>query len=271
VCHITWKYNNQIDKNQGNLMANPFNDKEMADYWTAMIRDEINPFRKYVTDPALFKRLDSWKSSTSILEIGCGEGYIVRRLAEQGHRVVGFDLSLPLLKAAETASEHGEKFVNGDALRLPFASGTFDAAVSNFLIIELPDPAIAIAEVARVLKKGGRFLFEIVHPFCFTDNAGQSGGQRVTDYFTSQYFEEKFVVDGRISPLKSIRYHHPLSLYTQALTQHGFHITALEEPQPALDTPSDHPIREILKEPWFMIIEAVRFGTSRLDSHYSKI
>lgn len=243
---------------------NPFNDQEMAAYWTAMIRDEINPFRKYVTDPALFERLDKWPGPLSILELGCGEGYIVRRLAQRGHEVTGFDLSLPLLKAAAAAERHGSRFVNGDALHLPFCDGAFDAAVSNFLIVELSDPAAAIAETARVLKRGGRFLFEIVHPFAFTDNAGQTSGQRVTDYFRSQYFEEKFVVDGRVSPLKSIRYHHPLSLYTQALTQHGFHITALEEPRPVLTTPGDHPIREILKEPWFMIIEAVKVANSRL-------
>ncbi|MFZ0545632.1 MAG: class I SAM-dependent methyltransferase [Candidatus Promineifilaceae bacterium] len=239
-------------------MTNPFSSEEMAAYWTAMIRDEINPFRKYVTDPALFDRLDNWPGPISILELGCGEGYIVRRLASQGHDVTGFDLSHPMLKAAEAAELHGSYFVNGDALQLPFGDGAFDAAVSNFLIVELPDPAAAIAEAARVLKPGGRFLFEIVHPFCFTDNAGQTSGQHVTDYFTSQFFAEKFVVDGRVSPLQSIRYHHPLSLYTQALAQHGFHITALEEPQPVPSTPADHPIREILKEPWFMIIEAIK-------------
>ncbi len=238
-------------------MTNPFNDQSMADYWTAMIRDEINPFRKYVTDPALFKRLAAWKIPTAILEIGCGEGYLARRLAQQGHQITGFDLSLPLLKAAQNTVQPNSDYVNGHALQLPFRAGSFDAAVSNFLLIELPDPAAAIAEVARVLKKDGRFLFQIVHPFCFTDNAGQTSSQQVTDYFRSQYFEEKFVVDDRISPLKSIRYHHPLSLYTQALTKHGFHITALEEPQPTPDTPQNHPIREILKDPWFMIIEAL--------------
>jgi SAM-dependent methyltransferase len=172
--------------------------------------------------------------------------------------VTGFDLSFPLLYEAAAAERHGSGFVNGDALRLPFCDGAFEAAVSNFLIVELPDPAIAIAETARVLKRGGRFLFEIVHPFAFTDNAGQTSGQRVTDYFRSQSFEEKFVIDGRVSPLKSIRYHHPLSLYTEALTKCGFYITHLEEPRPVPTTPGEHPIREILKEPWFMIIEAVK-------------
>lgn len=239
-------------------MTNPFSDPEMAAYWTAMIRDGVNPFRKYITDPALFRRLDAWQPPMPILELGCGEGYVVRRLAKQGHHLTGYDLSLPLLKAAELTNQHDANFINGDALTLPFRAASFDGAVSNFLIIELPDPALAIAETARVLKPDGHFLIQIVHPFAFTDNAGNTGGQRVTDYFTTQFFAEKFVIDGRVSPLKSIRYHHPLSVYTNALTQYGFHITALDEPRPVPQTPPDHPIREILKEPWFMIIEAIK-------------
>jgi ubiquinone/menaquinone biosynthesis C-methylase UbiE len=184
----------------------------------------------------------------------------VRWLAERGQQVTGYDLSLAMLQAAQNVETAESSYVNGDALRLPFRDGSFDAAVSNFLIIELPDPAIAIAEAARVLKVGGRFLFQIVHPFCFTDNAGETQGQRVSDYFRSQVFEEKFVIDGRVSPIKSIRYHHPLSLYTQALSDYGFHIVALEEPKPAPETPADHPIHDILKEPWFMIIEAIKNG-----------
>ena len=239
-------------------MENPFSDPEMAAYWTAMIRDEINPFRKYVTDPALFSRLDAWENPMSVLELGCGEGFVMRRLATQGHQATGFDLSLPILKAAESADQFDSNYINGDVLQLPFSDEAFEAAVSNFLIIELPNPAIAIAETARVLKPNGRFLFQIVHPFCFTDNAGQTSGQRMTDYFTSQFFAEKFVIDGRVSPRKSIRYHHPLSLYTNALAQNGFSIIALDEPRPVQSTPPNHPIWEILKEPWFIIFEAIK-------------
>lgn len=90
-----------------------------------MIRDEINPFRKYVTDPALFNRLDNWPGPLSILEMGCGEGYIVRRLAQQGHEVTGSDLSFPLLYEAAAAERHGSEFVNGDVLQLPFCDGAF--------------------------------------------------------------------------------------------------------------------------------------------------
>ncbi|MCI0579032.1 MAG: methyltransferase domain-containing protein [Chloroflexi bacterium] len=237
-------------------MTNPFNDPAMANYWVAMIRDGVNPFREFVSDPALLGRLAAWPAGGRVLDCGCGEGYLSRWLAGRGHTVIGLDLSLPLLQAARQAAGPGEQYLGGDAFRLPFAARCFDGLISSFLLIELADPAAAMAEMGRVLKPGGRLLFQLVHPFCFTANSGQTGGRAVTDYFTSQLFQEKFVVAGRESPLASIRYHHPLSTYTSALTRNGCHIVALEEPRPVAATPAGHPIHEILREPWFLLVEA---------------
>jgi SAM-dependent methyltransferase len=237
---------------------NPFNDPDMAAYWTTMIRDGVNPFRQFVTDPALFARLEQWPAGQQLLDGGCGEGYLGRWLQQQGHQVVGFDLSLPLLQAARRAAAEGA-YVGGSVFELPFADGVFDGVVANFLLVEFAKPAAAIGEICRVLRPGGRFLFQGIHPFTFGGNAGQSGG-RVADYFTAQRFEEKFVIGGRVAPLASPRYHHPLRTYTDALTEHDCWITALEEPQPVADTPADHPIRKILQEPWFLLIEAIKQG-----------
>jgi SAM-dependent methyltransferase len=238
---------------------NPFNDPGMAAYWIAMIRDGVNPFRQYVIEPALHARLERWPAGGRMLDVGCGEGYLGRWWQQRGQRVVGFDLSLPLLQAARQAAM-GAGYVGGSVFELPFANGVFDGAVANFLLVEFAEPAEAIKEIGRVLRPGGRFLFQGIHPFTFGSNAGQSGGQKVSDYFKAQRFEEKFIVDGRESPLASPRYHHPLSTYTHALAEHGFWMTALEEPRPVEATPADHPIREILREPWFILIEAVKQG-----------
>lgn len=239
-------------------MRNPFDDEDMAAYWTSMIRQGSNPFRVYVSDPALFAYLDELTLSGPVLDLGCGEGYLVRYLSERGHQAIGVDLSLALLREAQSAQVKKERFVNADAFHLPFAPASVAQIVSNFLLVELADPAAVIREVGRVLKPGGQFIFEIVHPFCFADNAGTTRGQKVVDYFTSQRFEEKFVINQRESPLASIRYHHPLTVYSQALTENNFCIASMAEPRPTAETPTDHPIWEILREPWFLIIEAVK-------------
>jgi SAM-dependent methyltransferase len=235
---------------------NPFDDPEMAAYWIAMIRDGVNPFRQFVTDPALFARLEMWPARQRVLDGGCGEGYLGRWLQQHGHQVVGFDLSLPLLQAAQRAAA-GEAYVGGSVFELPFADGVFDGVVANFLLVEFAEPVAAIGEICRVLRPGGRFLFQGIHPFTVAGNTGLSGG-RVEDYFTARRFEEKFVIGGRVAPLPSPRYHHPLSTYTNALTEHGCWIVAVEEPRPVAETPADHPIREILREPWFILVEAIK-------------
>jgi SAM-dependent methyltransferase len=249
-------------------VENPFNNNEMAAYWTAMIRDGVNPFREFVCDPALFNRLDAWPRPSSILDVACGEGYLARRLAAQGHHLTALDLSFPLLQAARQANQAGESYLCGDVFRLPFAAASFDCAVSNFLLIELANPAAAITEICRVLKPGGRFLFQIVHPFSFTANDGSTGRRRIANYFTGQRFEEKFIINGQESPLPSIRYHHPLSTYTQALSRSNCHITALEEPRPIPTTPPNHPIRQTLQDPWFLLIEAQKPDPEKHDTQH---
>ena len=56
------------------------------------------------------------------------------------------------------------RFETGDAEALPFADGAFDAAVSGYGIIHLPRPAAALAEMARVLRPGGRLAVSVWAP-----------------------------------------------------------------------------------------------------------
>lgn len=95
------------------------------------------------------------------IDVGCGLGDDARALARivgpSGH-VVGVDASRALLTRARGASE-GEQlpveFVIGDAHRLPFEAGTFDAARTERTLQHLADPARAVRELARVTRPGG--------------------------------------------------------------------------------------------------------------------
>ncbi len=82
-----------------------------------------------------------------VLDVGCGTGELSRVLAtECPGEVVGCDADVKLL---ERAREH-VPVVAGDALRLPFPDDAFDLVVCQALLINLPDPAAAVAEFARV-------------------------------------------------------------------------------------------------------------------------
>ena len=82
-----------------------------------------------------------------VLDVGCGTGELSRVLdAESPGRVIGCDADRELLAAAR---EH-VPVVAGDALELPFADDAFDLVVCQALLINLPDPAAAIGEFARI-------------------------------------------------------------------------------------------------------------------------
>jgi ubiquinone/menaquinone biosynthesis C-methylase UbiE len=88
-----------------------------------------------------------------ILDLGCGKGRFARRLEEQGAEVVGLDGSRKMLAGAT-----GLDRARGSALRLPFTSGKFDGAMAVEVFEHLPPGRVevALAEIARVLKAGGR-------------------------------------------------------------------------------------------------------------------
>jgi ubiquinone/menaquinone biosynthesis C-methylase UbiE len=99
----------------------------------------------------------------TLLDLACGPGIYTRPFARRvaPGLVVGLDLSPAMLAyARRRAREEGlanVALVRGDALRLPFATGRFDAVNCCGALHLFPDADLALCEVDRVLKPGGRF------------------------------------------------------------------------------------------------------------------
>jgi len=98
-----------------------------------------------------------------VLDIGCGLGGKTVAYAEAKARVTGVDLSAEnIARCSVFARARGVDavFAAGDAERLPFAAGTFDAVIANDSLEHFADPERALRELARVLAPGGSiFLF----------------------------------------------------------------------------------------------------------------
>ena len=98
-----------------------------------------------------------------VLDIGCGLGGKTVAYAEANARVTGVDLSAKnIAQCSAFARARGVEaaFVAGDAERLPFAGGSFDAVIANDSLEHFGNPEGALGELARVLKPGGSiFLF----------------------------------------------------------------------------------------------------------------
>ncbi|MQY18175.1 class I SAM-dependent methyltransferase [Nocardia macrotermitis] len=103
----------------------------------------------------------------SVLDIACGPGNFTHYLSEQlapGGQAVGIDFSVPMLRRAraDNAGPH-VGYVRGDARRLPFPDGSFDAVCCFGALYLIPDPLTAAQEMIRVLAPGGRIAISTSH------------------------------------------------------------------------------------------------------------
>jgi ubiquinone/menaquinone biosynthesis C-methylase UbiE len=139
------------------------------------MRDAFTEFEHEGWERVANKYDSTWSSSTrqfipplldaaevsgkmSILDVGCGPGYVSAAAAERGATPIGLDFSAEMIAIAKKMFPRIE-FRQGDAQSLPFADGSFDRVVANFALLHLADPARGCAEAARVLKPGGKFGF----------------------------------------------------------------------------------------------------------------
>lgn len=98
------------------------------------------------------------------LDIATGTGELAFEMVRQGARaVVGADFCLEMVAAARVKAVSSDdtrsvRFAVGDAMRLPFRDGVFDAAVNGFMLRNVADLSTTFAELCRVLKPGGRLV-----------------------------------------------------------------------------------------------------------------
>ncbi|WP_162915278.1 class I SAM-dependent methyltransferase [Desertibaculum subflavum] len=96
-----------------------------------------------------------------ILDVATGTGWSARNAARTGAEVTGIDISGDLLAAAQRLSAHirpAIDFRQGDAEQLPFPDASFDGAISTFGVMFAANHERAAAELARVLRPGGRLV-----------------------------------------------------------------------------------------------------------------
>ncbi|NKB57833.1 MAG: methyltransferase domain-containing protein [Alphaproteobacteria bacterium] len=151
-----------------------------ADRWTRAVRNKSIASRVVATDRAILDAVAKLKPKR-VLDVGCGEGWLARALANDIRcEIVGVDSCAPLIGHARAAHDAGtylalsyEEIASGTA-RL---AGPFDVTVCNFSLLD-EDPVPLLAGLRRLMASGGAVIIQTVHPLSLGDGVPYADGWR---------------------------------------------------------------------------------------------
>lgn len=130
--------------------------EQSEDMWETGSRKTIIPFfKKYVPE------------GSSVLDVGCGDGYGSLKLWEAGYFVTGVDLSdemIALCRERKTVEMDGLAFLQADMLDLPFKDELFDSVMAITSLEWAEVPVQALQSILRVVKKGGYLCIGVLGP-----------------------------------------------------------------------------------------------------------
>lgn len=133
--------------------------------WTAAVQEGKIASRKLVTDQAILAAVQQHQPKR-VLDIGCGEGWLARRLAEQGMQVMGVDAIPALIEQARQRG--GAEFeicsyeeIAAGALA---AAGPFDALICNFSLLGKESVERLLRALPALLSRHGRLFVQTLHP-----------------------------------------------------------------------------------------------------------
>ncbi len=215
-----------------------WNDPVLTDWWQREFTDGVDPEYTEQIIPLIVGAIETVGSRDAVrrvLDIGTGEGQVARAMASAGSDVVGID---PFAAQIDTAVERagGPRYALGAAAGLPFADDAFDAAVACLVFEHIDDVDEAIAEVARVVRPGGDFVFLLNHPLLQTPGSGWIDDQILDPpeqyWRIGPYLDEAATIE-EVQKDVFVRFiHRPLSRYVNALADVGFSLRRMLEPAP---------------------------------------
>lgn len=240
-----------------------------SDWWQAEFTNGVDPEYGEQILPLAQQLMAGYGK---VLDLGCGEGQIARLLvaSDENQKVIGVD---PTRSQIDVAVERGggAEYAVAGASALPHANGSFDAVLAC-LVFEHIDPLEpAIAEVARVLRPGGRFAFFLNHPLLQTPGSGWIDDHmsdppdeywRIGPYLVESANVEEVQKDVFIPFV-----HRPLSRYVNALAGEGLVITEMHEPSPPQGFRDKSPFFEAAAHiPRLLVLVCERSGPEKVDS-----
>jgi SAM-dependent methyltransferase len=204
-----------------------------AQWWQENFSEGVDPEYTEQILPLIAERV---RDAAAVLEIGVGEGQVLRRVGAcvpAPALRVGIDPSFAQCQVAQHRST-GEFVSRAEARSLPFATESFDLVIACLVFEHIVEVDEAVMEVARVLRPGGRFLFLLNHPLLQTPNSGWIDDQILMEQYwrIGDYLNEDVTVEEVHKDVFIPFVHRPLSRYLNALCDVGLHLTHMDVPAP---------------------------------------
>ena len=217
-----------------------------AEWWDDKVGDG-NEFQVKLIEPAT-ERLLALKHGDTVLDIACGAGRFARRMAEMGAQIVACDFSEKFIaraiektKNVAGSIEYHIVDATDEQAMLSLGSNRFDWAVCTMAMMDMVTIEPLMSALRRLLKRGGRFVFSVIHPcfhsaevIKFSEGFEIDGryvvrsGVKIWRYLTS--FTNK--VEGIVGqPEPHYNFHRPLRELFRSGFQAGFVIDGFEEPR----------------------------------------
>jgi len=219
---------------------------------------DTKPWNAYYERPAVISLLPSLENA-KVLDVGCGSGWYTEYLLGRGAIVTAFDLNSEFVALTQTRVGQRAHVLQADLARpLDFAVvSEFDVVVCPLIMHYLKNWQPALQEFNRILKPHGVLVFSAHHPF----NDWKLFNKE--DYFAIELLEDEWEDIGKVS-----FYRRPLTVISKDLASSGFLIERVLEPQPTEDFRRVNPsgYERLTKNPWFLIIRAVKKTKSERDS-----
>lgn len=249
--------------------------EDLSDYYDRKQGEEGDLWHGQLIDPVLLKVIGK-TMGLSVLDLGCGNGYLSRRLAKAGAIVTAVDSSKGMVKNAKARDPKNLlkiKYLVSDATKMDVPDASQDLVFANMSLMDIEDAEGAVKEVARLLKKGGRFVASIPHPcFLVESNSGwvmeKVAFEPPKVYRKVRAYRENFsdLVPWSVTETTkkfTREFHRPLNWYARIFFSAGLAITALEEPMPSKEflereakKDGDLDSKGFLEVPLHLVIEA---------------
>ena len=175
-------------------------------------------------------------SAKNVLDVGCGQGILARKLPKEV-RYTGIDISPSLIAKAKTLTpSRKDQFLVHDA-QTPYPKKDYSHAVAILALQNMADPKAVLRNVHEALEKEGTLLLVLNHP-CFRiprlsgwhiDEKKKLQSRRIDCYMSAMQVPIQTHPSHGEQSSESLSFHQPLSYYTKCLAETGFSICLIDE------------------------------------------